>query len=429
MTFVFPHTNISKCAQLYNNDKREPEPSADASPMEKLMYNLTRIVPKNRNELSVVALVEIQKDTEPFKVNNMENPENVYITESTLNDLDPRVSDHVKKFVRPFVMNDEKHYHVPRFYLKGEYMVFYVNTTNDESQSNCKYTPGAFTTKRGIKAGEVLNDSNCKYTPAYMTIKTTKLIKEGEELLLFYDMPPDAIATVSARDLVLLIKDHNLYWERRIQETNDDDSSDLEKKSTGDKRKQRDELSEDDRDYIQVLDFERQELEVKMALAKEDFEYWEGRIQETIAKKKNILGGGEDEFSEDDRDEIQSLDSERKELEVKMAIAKRQFEYWERRIQETIAKKKDHLGGGDSDNLDLKKSSTGDKCKRRELSKDDTNEIRILDIDMRELEVKMAMAKREFEYWEGRIQETIAKKIKILGGDDSDNLDLKKKSI
>jgi len=88
------------------------------------------------------------------------------------------------------------------------------------------------------------------------------------------------------------------------------------------------------------LDFERQELEVKMALAKEDFEYWEGRIQETIAKKKNILGGGEDEFSEDDRDEIQSLDSERQELEVKMAIAKRQFEYWERRIQETIAKKR-----------------------------------------------------------------------------------------
>jgi hypothetical protein len=34
--------------------------------------------------------------------------------------------------------------------------------------------------------------------------------------------------------------------------SNDDDSSDLEKKSTGDKRKQRDEFSEDERDYIQV---------------------------------------------------------------------------------------------------------------------------------------------------------------------------------
>ena len=34
--------------------------------------------------------------------------------------------------------------------------------------------------------------------------------------------------------------------------SNDDDSSDLEKKSTRDKRKQRDEFSEDERDCIQV---------------------------------------------------------------------------------------------------------------------------------------------------------------------------------
>jgi hypothetical protein len=39
---------------------------------------------------------------------------------------------------------------------------------------------------------------------AYMTIKTTKLIKEGEERLLFYDMSTDASAIVEARDLVLL---------------------------------------------------------------------------------------------------------------------------------------------------------------------------------------------------------------------------------
>ena len=39
--------------------------------------------------------------------------------------------------------------------------------------------------------------------------------------------------------------------------------------------------------------------------------------------------GGEDEFSEDDRDEIQilDLDFERRQLEVKMAMAKREFEY------------------------------------------------------------------------------------------------------
>ena len=123
-------------------------------------------------------------------------------------------------------------------------------------------------------------------------------------------------------------------------DSNDDDSLDLEKKSTGDKHKQRDKLSEDDIDYIQILDFERQELEVKMAMAKGEFEYWEVRIQETISKKRNIIGGDEDEFSEDDRDEIQILDFERQQLDVKMAMAKREFEYWERRIQETIAKTK-----------------------------------------------------------------------------------------
>ena len=78
------------------------------------------------------------------------------------------------------------------------------------------------------------------------------------------------------------------YNRKRINDhnSNDDDSLDLEKKSTGDKLKQREELSEDDRDFIQILDFERQELEVKMAMAKGDFEYWEGRIQETIEKKR-----------------------------------------------------------------------------------------------------------------------------------------------
>ena len=134
-----------------------------------------------------------------------------------------------------------------------------------------------------MKAGEEMNDSNCKYTPGFMTIKTTRLIKKGEELLL-------SISDAYNRER---INDHNLKF---------DASLDLLKKSTRDKHKQRDELSEDDWDYIQVLDFERQELEVKMTMAKEDFEYWEGRIQETIAKKKNILGGGEDEFSENDRD-------------------------------------------------------------------------------------------------------------------------------
>jgi hypothetical protein len=147
-------------------------------------------------------------------------------------------------------------------------------------------------------------------------------------------------------------------------DSNDDDNSDVDKKSTGDKRKQRDELSDNDRHYICIFDFEKQELEVKMAMAKGEFEYWEKRIQETIDKKQSIVGGGEDEFSEDDRDEIQilDLDFERRQLEVKMAMAKREFEYWEGQIHETIAKNRNTLEEGICDNLDLKKKSTGDKC-------------------------------------------------------------------
>jgi hypothetical protein len=43
---------------------------------------------------------------------------------------------------------------------------FYINTTNDEIQSNCKYTTGL------------------------KTIKTTRLLNEGEELMFFYGQNP-----------------------------------------------------------------------------------------------------------------------------------------------------------------------------------------------------------------------------------------------
>ena len=112
----------------------------------------------------------------------------VDIPESKLNKLIPHVRDHVKKFVVPHVKNDnEKIYPVPMTDLNGSNMKFYVNTTNDENQSNCKYTPGdmIIRTKRVIKVGEELNESNCKFIPGFMTIKTTRLIKEGEELMLF----------------------------------------------------------------------------------------------------------------------------------------------------------------------------------------------------------------------------------------------------
>ena len=67
-----------------------------------------------------------------------------------------------------------------------------------------------------------------------MTMKTTRLIKTGDELLLFYEQP---------------------NYDDKLRD--DNDRSDLEKKSTGDKRKLRDELSEDDRRYVFILDNER----------------------------------------------------------------------------------------------------------------------------------------------------------------------------
>jgi hypothetical protein len=165
-----------------------------------LLYNLryctlTQVIPSKHvpGELSVVALFEIQKDTEPFKICNMdENPEMVDIPESELNNLIPHVRDHVKKFVVPHVKNDnEKIYSIPVTDVNGSNIKFYVNTTNDKNQSNCKYTPGdmIIRTKRVIEVGEELNESNCEFIPGFMTIKTTRLIKEGEELMLFYEMP------------------------------------------------------------------------------------------------------------------------------------------------------------------------------------------------------------------------------------------------
>ena len=50
--------------------------------------------------------------------------------------------------------------------------------------------------------------------PGFLTMKTTRLIKAGDELLLFYELPNENDK----------LKDDN-------------DCSDLEKKSTGDKRK------------------------------------------------------------------------------------------------------------------------------------------------------------------------------------------------
>ena len=118
----------------------------------------------------------------------------VNIHESELHTIPPHVSDFVKKFVTPHVTNDgEKVYPISVNDLRGTNQKFFVKTTSDANQSNCKFVPG----------------------PGDMTIETTKVIEPGDELLLFYELPNENDK----------LKDDN-------------DCSDLmEKKSTGDKRK------------------------------------------------------------------------------------------------------------------------------------------------------------------------------------------------
>ena len=118
----------------------------------------------------------------------------VDIPESKLNNLIAQVRDHVKKFVVPHIKNDnEKNYYVPVTDNDGSNIKFYVNTTNDENQSNCKYTPG------------------------YKTIKTTRLIKEGEELMLFYEMPDIDVQVGTAQARIAT----NLIFGKRLSLTGD----------------------------------------------------------------------------------------------------------------------------------------------------------------------------------------------------------------
>ena len=228
--------------------------------------------------------------------------EMVNIRESELHTIPPHVSDFVKKFVTPHVTNDgEKVYPISVNDLRGTNNKFFVETTSDANQSNCKYMPG----------------------PGDITIEPTKSIKPGDELLLFYELPKD---------------DDKLR--------DDNDCSDLEKKSTGkDKRKQRDELSEDDRRFVFILDNERQEFEVMIAMAKRDVEFWGKQIQEINEKEDLILGRG-DELSEDDGNDIRILDFERRSYKLKIDLATNEFEFYEGEIQENTSKLNAILGGG-----------------------------------------------------------------------------------
>ena len=119
--------------------------------------------------------------------------EMVNIRESELHTILPHVRDFVKKFVIPHVTNDgEKVYPISVNDLRGTNLIFAVKTTSDANQSNCKLMPG----------------------PGDMTIETTKVIEPGDELLLFYELP---------------------NYDDKLRD--DNVRSELEKKSTSDKRK------------------------------------------------------------------------------------------------------------------------------------------------------------------------------------------------
>ena len=119
-------------------------------------------------EVGVAAIRDIPNETDPFVLCNvLKNPEMVNIRESSLHDIPELVSDHVKKFVIPHVTNDGE-----KVYPISENDLYHTNniksgvkTTSDANLSNCKYMPG----------------------PGDMTMKTTRLIKTGDELLLFYE--------------------------------------------------------------------------------------------------------------------------------------------------------------------------------------------------------------------------------------------------
>ena len=235
-------------------------------------------------EIGIAAMRDIPNDTDPFILcNTPKNLEMVNIRESSLHKIPEHVRDHVKKFVIPHVTNDgEKEYPINVIDIYGTNMKFCVKTTSDANQSNCKYTQG----------------------PGYTTIKTTRLIKTGDELLLFNEL---------------------LNYDDNKRDNND--RLDLEKKSSGDKRKER-ELSEDDSPETFISDNDRRQYKVKIAMAKRDAEFWEKQIQNIIVKENIILGGG-DELSEDDWNEIRILDFERRLYIVKIEWATSDFEFYE----------------------------------------------------------------------------------------------------
>ena len=103
-------------------------------------------------------------------------------------------------------------------------------------------------------------------------------------------------------------------------------------------------MSEDDRRFVFILDNERREFEVMIAMAKRDVVFWGKQIQEINEKEDLILGRG-DELSEDDGNDIRILDFERRSYKLKIDLATSEFEFYEGEIQENTSKLNAILGG------------------------------------------------------------------------------------
>ncbi len=112
-----------------------------------------------------------------------------------------------------------------------------------------------------------------------------------------------------------------------------------------------------------------------------------------------------------DFDKIITLDYEKQQLRVKTAIAKVELDCWQERIKDCIAQKNGILGEGDQE-----KKSTRDKCKQMdELSEAHRKEIVILDFEWQFLKFKMSIAKAEIDCWGEEVKEIIAEKNVITG--------------
>lgn len=246
---------------------------------------------------------------------------------------------------------------IPQLLIRGQRAESDSSDEDDTADASAKETGRDYTADASAKEKFMYNlvnttnnadQSNCKYTqgPGYMAIEATRHIKAGDELLLFKADNDDNSSDYN--DPLNLEKKSTGDKPKRSDENDDDNSRDdndrldMEKKIIGDKRKWSDKFSEDDVKDIRTLDFAKRELGVKIANAKSQLEFYEKRINKMNGNKNVILGKG-DELSQD---------------EWYKAMTKQELYFWEEQIQGVVDKTNFILGGVYSENdLDLKKKS------------------------------------------------------------------------